>query len=79
MKTGPKPFGTISTQWTWDRYQKREREKDARRLALMELDRFMADQRKRIQGRLQGMGHRIQAARRGGEYGDEVIVTEKRA
>lgn len=56
---------------------RRERHAAARRQMLREIDRICLEQRRRIQGRLQGMSHRIQAARRGGEYGDDVIVSRR--
>ena len=58
---------------------KQHRQQEARRYALHEIDVFCARQTQRIGLTLGAAQRRINAARRGGEYGDEIIVTQKRA
>jgi hypothetical protein len=58
---------------------KQHRQQEARRYALHEIDVFCEKQRQRIGLTLRAAERRIEKAKRGGEYGDEVIVTAKRS
>ena len=72
-------MATFGKRMTMAERLKRHRQQEARRYAMQELDVLFQQQRHRVTILLREAGKRVEKARRGGEYGDEIIVTEKRA